>query len=140
MSIRKLNRENIRIGENLRQAIMRAKARDAWLTNKYIAEAADIHPVSLSRILKGYGASTGAITRVAAVIGADVEKILNKGTRKPIYSVRTIEEVINDNAILDQFIGGGDPVALDWTKEQLYNIFAQCSKRRTYLMKSEVLK
>src|SRR5689334_9009321 len=88
MNNRRLSRDNVRIGENLRQAILRAKAKDPRLTNKDIAELAGVHPVTLSRIVSGYGASADMIGRIAAVIGADPNKILTKGTRKPLYSVR----------------------------------------------------
>ena len=80
-----LNRENIRIGENLRQAILRARTKDKHLTNARIAKAANIHPVHLSRVLSGYGASAETIGRIASVIDADSNKILTKGTRKPLY-------------------------------------------------------
>ena len=127
---RKLDRENIRIGENLRQAILRARVKDRHLTNASIAEAADIHPVHLSRILSGYGASADTIAKIAAVVGADVGKILKKGTRKPLYTVRTIEEVLNDDRILYQFVGGCDRAAFDWARETIYKVYATCRKRR----------
>jgi hypothetical protein len=130
MSNRKLNRENVRIGENLRQAILRARARYPSLTNKYIATTVGIHPVHLSRIINGYGASMATIEAIAGVIGVDANKIVTKGLRKPLYAVRTIEEVINDEAVLNQFVGGADPIALDWARERLRNIFEQCRKRR----------
>ena len=127
----KLLRENVRVGENLRQAILRARARDANLTNKSIAQAAGIHPVHLSRIIGGFGASEATISRLAEVIGADAQKILSKGTRRPLYSVRCIEDVISDEAILYQFIGGGNQTALDWAKQKLFFIFDQCRKHRS---------
>lgn len=130
MANRKLSRESIRIGENLHQAILRAKAKDASLTNKSIAQAAGIHPVTISRITGGYGASHEVIRRVAYVIGADAERIITKGTRKPLYSVRTIEEILDNNVLLDQFVGGADPAALEWARKYFYYVFDVIRKRR----------
>jgi transcriptional regulator with XRE-family HTH domain len=130
MNNRKLSRDNVRIGENLRQAILRARAKDPSLTNKQIAEVAGIHPVTLSRIASGYGASMATIESIAGVIGADANKILSKGTRKPLYSVRSIEEVLNDDRILYQFIGGCDDAAVDWAKRMIYKVYDTCRKRR----------
>ena len=125
------SRETIRIGENLRQAILRARTYERKLTNALIAEKAGIHPVYLSRILAGSGASPDTIRRIANVIGADGDKILAKGKRKPLYSVRTIEEVLNDDRILYQFIGGCDDAAIDWARKMIYKVYDTCRKRRS---------
>ena len=123
-------REGTRIGENLRKAILRARTKDRSLTNVRIANEAHIHPVYLSKILSGYGASEATITAIATVIGVKPSKILTKGLRKPLYAVRTIEEVLNNEVVLNQFVGGADPIALDWARARLLNIYEQLRKRR----------
>ena len=136
MSIRNLNRESVRIGENLRVAVLRARAKYPGLTNRSIAESAGIHPVTLSRILSGYPASSEVIERISSAIGANPDKIINKGKRKTLYSARSLEDIINDDSIISQFVGGGDRIAIDWVRKQLRNILIQCSKRRAELSRT----
>jgi transcriptional regulator with XRE-family HTH domain len=127
---------NIRIGENLRRAIFRAMSKNPALTQKQIAAQADIHPVTLSRILSGAGASDQTIERIAQAIGADAGRIISVGRRVPKFTVKSIEDVIADDRALYQFIGGADNVALEWARKYLVQINQACKERRIQQMRT----
>lgn len=127
--------QNIRIGENLRKVIFRAMSKNPTLTQKQIAVQAKIHPVTLSRILSGAGASDETIERIAQTIGADASRIISVGRRVPKFSVKSIEDVIIDDRVLYQFIGGADNVALDWVRQHLIHINQTCKERRIQQMR-----
>ena len=116
------SRRNKQIGENLRLSILRAKRRNSALTQREIARVANINPVTLSRIIAGSGASRKTITKIAEAIGADPEKILTNGMRTPKYTARTLDEVINNWHILNQFVGGTDEQGLVWLRNKLVSI------------------
>jgi transcriptional regulator with XRE-family HTH domain len=117
--------------------MFRVMSKDPLLTQKSIADEAGIHPVTLSRILNGSGASNGTIRRISGVIGANAERIISIGRRTPKLSIKSIEDVILDERALNQFVGGADDVALSWARQQLGHIQQACKQRRAQQMRQE---
>jgi plasmid maintenance system antidote protein VapI len=131
----KNNANNVRIGENLRKAIFRAISKNPLLTQKNIASEAGIHPVTLSRILNGSGASNETIARIADVIGANAERIISIGRRTPKYTAKSLEEIVSDERILRQYVGPTDRAGLEWANTQLWRVVTALKNHRIKLQR-----
>lgn len=130
-----MKNDNERIGYNLRGAVLRYCAKNRGVTQKQIALGAGVHPVTLSRILNGEGTSIKTMERIAAVVGADPVRILEKGRRTPKYTARSLDEVIGDDRILRQFVGETDDRGLQWAGERLRHVVSELEKHRLNLQR-----
>jgi transcriptional regulator with XRE-family HTH domain len=127
------NQRNVQIGFNLRCAMLRAKRKNRRLTHRQVAAMAQIHEVSLSRVLAGFGASVQMITKIAEVIGADPKRILSNGMPKPKYKARSFDELVNNPEKLYQFMGFKDLDALYFTRKKLVEIINALKQHRIKL-------
>jgi transcriptional regulator with XRE-family HTH domain len=127
------SRKKIQVGMNLRNKILRACAKNSHLTQKEIAVRSGIHPVTLSKIIHGKGGSTKTITKIAEIIGADAGRILTVGIKKPKYSIRSLDEVLNDTRIFNQFIGGTDDRGLTWAWKRFNDTLREVQKHNRKL-------
>src|SRR5580765_8273481 len=100
-----MDSETKRIGYNLRGAVLRYCARNRGITQQVIAAKAGVHPVTLSRILNGGGATPSTIEKIAKTVGANPNRILNQGKRKPKYTAKRLEEIIGNARLLRQYVG-----------------------------------
>ena len=130
-----MKNENERIGFNLRAVVLRYQAKNPGVTQKEIAAKSGIHPVTFSRIINGEGTTTSTIQKIALVVGADPTRILDKGSKPPKYTARSLEEVVSDSRVLRQFVGETDQVGLDWANEKLWNIVTALKNHRMKLQR-----
>jgi hypothetical protein len=132
------NRRNTQIGFNLRSALLRAQKKNRRLTHRQVAVAAQIHEVSLSRVLAGFGASAKMINKIAEVIGADPERILSRGMPKPKFKAKSFDELVNNPEKLYQFIGYKDLEAFYFTRKKLVELIYALKQHRIKLEQAKV--
>ena len=134
---RPINRDNQRIGYNLRGAVLRYLAKNHGIAQKDIAIAAGVHPVTLSRILNGEGTTLETIEKISSVVGANPSRILEKGRKTPKYSPKTLAEVVSDSRVLRQFVGPTDRTGLEWANQEIGRIVTTLTNHRLKIQREQ---
>ena len=130
--------DNERIGFNLRGAVLRYMAKNSGVTQKNLAAGIGIHPVTLSRILNGEGTTFETLDKIARAVGADPNRILNKGSKPPKYTAKTLQEIVSDVRVLRQYIGPTDRTGLEWANKELWHIVNALKDHRMKLQREQV--
>ena len=127
--------ENERIGFNLRAKVLRYMAKNTGVIQSDIAIKAGVHPVTLSRILNGEGTTLQTIEKICSVVGGNASRIIEKGRRANKYSIKTLEDVLNDNRKLSQFIGTTNRQELSYARGEIWAMQSELEKYRRGLQR-----
>ena len=134
---RPINRDNQRIGYNLRGAVLRYLAKNHGIAQKDIAASIGIHPVTFSRILNGEGTTISTVEKIANAVGADPDRILNKSSKIPKYTAKTLEEIVSDTRVLRQYIGETDRTGLEWANRELWRVVTALKNHRMKIQREQ---
>jgi len=126
-----------RIGYNLRGAVLRYCAKNDGVTQKEIAAAAGVHPVTLSRILNGEGTTYETIEKISSVVGANASRIIEKGRKIPKYTAKSLEDIVSDVRVLRQYVGPTDRIGLEWANKELLDIVTALKNHRMKLQREQ---
>ena len=143
--------DNVRIGNNIRYWVAKRKQAGFSISYKEIASYCNIHPVSLSRILRGYGTSEATLIAISSHLGIAPGHLIvgvnhiarfpsidsvcrgSQVTKQHIGFYR-LDDLFQDKQNVSRFIGAMDEEGEEWAKLQLWRLREVLRKRREALI------